>query len=134
MATRLPNTRYLGDGCYASHDGYQLILETCDGLRVSNRIGLDGTSLDALKRYREYVNGFYETGQHQVAPGCEECGKDLTDPQGPLRGPVRGEIYQVSLDEVSHEVRLCQDCSKTANQPLMESIVRKRAEMASPKG
>jgi hypothetical protein len=46
MTTRLPNIRYLGDGCYASHDGHQFILETSNRLEVTNRIDLDSTTLE----------------------------------------------------------------------------------------
>lgn len=40
---------YLGDGVYASFDGYQVWLRTGDGNR--NEIALEAAVLDALKRY-----------------------------------------------------------------------------------
>ena len=59
----------------------------------------------------------------------------LNDPGHPLKGPVLAEVYRVSVqrapvsnEETSYEVRLCRDCAKTADQGLLESIVRKRAE------
>ena len=128
MTTRLPKIRYLGDGCYGSHDGYQVILETCDGVTVTNRIGLDNDTLESLRQYADYAKGFYETGEHRVTPGCEECGKDLSNPLSPLKGPVLAEVYRISHNGNSHEIRLCQECARTADQEFLEAIMRKRAE------
>lgn len=132
MTTRLPNTKYLGDGCYASHDGYQIVLETSDGVTVKNRIGLESGTLEALNQYVEYVRGFYQTGQHQAPPGCEECGKNLSDPNSPLQGPVLAEIYRVSHEGKSYEIRLCNDCAQAVDEEFLEYIIRKRDQRAQP--
>ena len=43
---------YIGDSVYASCDGYHIILETInDGVNASNRIALEPSVMDALKRY-----------------------------------------------------------------------------------
>ena len=52
MTTRLPQKRYIGDGVYATHDGYQIILETSDGIQATNRIGLDDDTLEGIQKYR----------------------------------------------------------------------------------
>ena len=75
MTTRLPNKRYIGDSVYAVHDGHQLIIETQDGIRVTNRIGLENDTLDGLMKYLEYARDFYRTGQHRASPDCEDCGR-----------------------------------------------------------
>ena len=55
----LPAPRYIGDGVYIGHDGYQIILETSDGIRVTNRIGLDDEVLAGMEQYRRQVREFY---------------------------------------------------------------------------
>ena len=122
MTTRLPNKRYIGDGVYAGHDGYQLILETQDGIRVTNRIGVDDNALEGIKRYLEYAREFYGTGQHRTGPGCEDCGAEII---GPL-GQVLGEVYQLRMDETVQEVRLCSDCAGVVTQEFLEGLIQKR--------
>ena len=63
MATPTPEHRYIGDGVYASFDGYQIILETHDGYQTTNQIALDNEVLGKLEKYREYVNKFYQEGK-----------------------------------------------------------------------
>ena len=46
--------QYLGDGVYASHDGYQIWL-SLDGQDPGIRIALEPAVLDALNRYAEWV-------------------------------------------------------------------------------
>lgn len=56
---QLPDDQYLGDGVYASFDGYYLVLD----LRAQDnttRIALEPQVLDALSRYRKHVE---EMGQ-----------------------------------------------------------------------
>ena len=60
MATTTPAQCYIGDGVYASFDGYQIILETHDGYRTTNKIALDNEVLVKLEKYREYVSRFYQ--------------------------------------------------------------------------
>ena len=71
-----PSNRYIGDGVYASHDGYQIVLETSDGISVTNRIALDDLVLDDLDRYRKYVQKFYrelrEVRKSREAPEKQE--------------------------------------------------------------
>lgn len=45
--------RYIGDGVYASFDGYHVWLTTENGYRVTNRIALEPPVLAALNRYVE---------------------------------------------------------------------------------
>ena len=123
---RLPNPRYVGDGVYARHDGHQLVIETSNGVFVRDRIALDGNSLSALQEYAQYAGAFYGTGQHQVEPGCELCGKDLRYNDNPIEGAVNGEIYQVYHQEVQHEVRLCRECAVGIGLDRLVGIIEKR--------
>ena len=47
--------RYLGDGVYASFDGYQIWLDTRAQQPV-NRIALDGLVLSSLEQFRLDIN------------------------------------------------------------------------------
>ncbi len=123
MTTRLPNKRYIGDGVYADHDGHQLIIETQDGIQVTNRIGLENDTLDGLMKYVEYARNFYRTGQHRISPNCEDCGRGIID----HLGRIQGEVYQFKNEGIFHEIRLCPDCAKTVTQDQLEEVVRKRA-------
>ena len=60
MAIEYPQKRYLGDGVYASCDGYQIILETSNGIDITNRIALDNQVLHALDQYRSYRNQHWQ--------------------------------------------------------------------------
>jgi hypothetical protein len=52
MATRGASpSRYLGDGVYARTEPGYLVLETQDGMRVTNTIFLDSEVLRALQQY-----------------------------------------------------------------------------------
>lgn len=42
---------YLGDGVYASHDGYGVWVWTSDGVRQSEKIFLDLSVLAALRQF-----------------------------------------------------------------------------------
>lgn len=37
----MENKQYLGDGVYVGHDGYQIWLETSNGISTTNRIALE---------------------------------------------------------------------------------------------
>ncbi len=69
-----PSNRYIGDGVYASHDGYQIVMETSDGISVSNRIALDDQVLGSLNDYRKYVQEFYRELRERrgQAPAADE--------------------------------------------------------------
>ena len=126
MTTRLPQRRYIGDGVYAGHDGYQIILETSDGISVTNRIALDDGTLDRFQKYLEYAREFYGTGQHRVGPGCEGCGQDITEHESPISGAIRGEVYQVEHEGTRHEIRLCTECARTVDAEFPKGIIGKR--------
>jgi len=44
---------YLGDGVYASFDGYHIVLETINGMSVTNRILLEPGVYASLTLYME---------------------------------------------------------------------------------
>ena len=69
-----PSNRYIGDGVYASHDGYQIILETSNGISVSNRIAIEDAVLGSLNDYRKYVQEFYRELRERrgQAPAADE--------------------------------------------------------------
>lgn len=48
-----PVQAYIGDGCYASYDGFQVWLWTSDGIRETNRIALEPQTYVALLRFTE---------------------------------------------------------------------------------
>ena len=60
MSGERPDKIYIGDGVYARFDGYQIILETSDGLRTTNKIALEKNTMRGLDEYRRYVQDFYE--------------------------------------------------------------------------
>ena len=126
MTTRLPQHRYIGDGVYAGHDGYQFTLETCNGDQVTNRIALDNTTIAGLKSYLVYAQAFYDDDQHRVAPGCEGCQKDITNLDSPIAGAIQGQVYHVEHEDAHHEIRLCQDCSTTVDQEFLTDLIQKR--------
>ena len=126
MTTRLPQRRYIGDGVYAGHDGYQVTLETSDGIRVTNRIGLDTTTIQGLKQYLEYAQQFYDDGQHRIAPECEGCQHDITDHQNPIAGAIQAEVYHIQYEDAHHEIRLCYDCSRTVDQQFLTNLIQQR--------
>ena len=49
--------RYLGDGLYATHDGYGVWLTSEDGVNVLNRVYLEPSVYGALKDYMEPEQG-----------------------------------------------------------------------------
>ena len=127
MSIRTPNPRYLGDGIYARHDGATLWLETSDGLSVQNRIAVSGETLEAVGQYIRYAREYYETGQHLVGPGCEDCGRSLEMPESPIEGAVRGEVYRTRDQEDRYaEVRLCPDCAGVMDQDRLRALLDKR--------
>lgn len=47
------NQTYLGDGVYASHDGYGVWIWTSDGVRQSEKIFLEPSTLAALVAFAQ---------------------------------------------------------------------------------
>ena len=126
MTTRRPQKRHIGDGVYAGHDGYQITLETSDGIRVTNSIALENATIEGFNRYLQYAQGFYENDQHQVGPGCEECQQDITNHLSPIADAIQGEVYHIKHQDKQHEIRLCSNCSRSADQPFLTSLIEKR--------
>ena len=52
MNTRRPNPQYLGDAVYASHDGTNYLIQTCDGYAVNDLITMTEADLDAFRQFR----------------------------------------------------------------------------------
>jgi hypothetical protein len=46
-----PARRYLGDGLFASFDGFQIILAASNGIEDTNRVYLEPRVLAAFERY-----------------------------------------------------------------------------------
>jgi hypothetical protein len=46
---------YLGDGLFASFDGWQIVLYTTDGIRTTNQVYLEPEVLAAFLRYIELL-------------------------------------------------------------------------------
>ncbi|MGA3064155.1 MAG: hypothetical protein ABSD90_13175 [Methylocystis sp.] len=53
---------YLGDGVYATFDGYQAVLTAENGVETTNRIYLEPETIGALIRFAR-VNGMIVVGQ-----------------------------------------------------------------------
>ena len=49
MNTPGPDQQYIGDGVYASFDGYQIILETRNGYQTTNRTAMRNTSRSSTR-------------------------------------------------------------------------------------
>lgn len=108
---RKPNVRYLTDGAYVYHDGYDIVVCTFNGVEVSNEVVLDASALDALQEYRTYVAEFIAGEQHRFPNTCETCNKSLEDPDHPLPGNVNGQVYPFRYEDKYIEVRLCHGCA-----------------------
>lgn len=46
---------YLGDGLYASYDGYHIILQSSDGIRVLDEVALEPAVYQALTEYAKAI-------------------------------------------------------------------------------
>jgi hypothetical protein len=67
----LSHRRYLADGVYAGHDGYQIWLYTNEG----HRIALEPSTVGAFDRYREELTKLYAAAVSQRAnPAAEPEG------------------------------------------------------------
>lgn len=131
MTERLPNPRYIGDGLYARHDGHQLIIETSDGIRVTNRIAIDADGMNAIRQYAAYALDFYSNGQQRIPTGCEKCGADLQDSRNPIKDAVHGEVYHIQQGDSNLEIRLCHNCSGILTQETLGAIIARRAAPAA---
>lgn len=67
-----PQPRYIGDGVYASFDGYHIWLLTGshDPAKADDRIALEPQVLEALDDYRRSLATFHDAPQY--APHPEE--------------------------------------------------------------
>ena len=61
---KFPNKRYMGDGVYASFDGWNIWLETEREAGVE-RVALEPPTLMAVNEYWEYVKAFYKEDDHE---------------------------------------------------------------------
>ena len=52
-----PTAQYLGDGVYATFDGYQLWLHTSNGLEITNTLALELTVFQSLLDYATQMFG-----------------------------------------------------------------------------
>ena len=125
---RTPNPRYIGDGVYARHDGESLIVETSDGVNVTNRIAIEDKVFEGLNQYREYVRDYYRNGQHRVSSNCEKCQADLSSADNPIAGAVKGEVYHLEERGDGHiEIRLCRECARPLTSEDVQAILATRA-------
>lgn len=66
---------YLGDGCYASFDGFAITLTTENGIETTNRVYLEPEVYIALVRYRNRMVGALEPARpNGPAAGGEKGG------------------------------------------------------------
>jgi hypothetical protein len=56
---------YLGDGVYASFDGYQIWLEA-DGENHINRIAIDDSTLDSFLKYKDRLSLLLREGNKSL--------------------------------------------------------------------
>jgi len=50
-----PEPAYLGDGLYADFDGYQIELYASNGVRKTNQVYLDSSTLQAFLNYVDQI-------------------------------------------------------------------------------
>lgn len=67
--TKLPEPRYIGDGVYASFDGYHIIITTGHHSKenADNVIALENIVFANLKNYGKYVQEFYKNESNVLA-------------------------------------------------------------------
>lgn len=65
------NDTYLGDGLYASFDGYQIELYAFDGIGKTNRVFLEPAVLAAFERYCAALKPSFHQ-EHRLQKGEEE--------------------------------------------------------------
>lgn len=66
LIKRLTARVYLGDGLYASHDGYQIRLAASDGIHDTNEVSLDTSVFQHLVEFKQH---------------CDETIKEINDEQ-----------------------------------------------------
>jgi hypothetical protein len=47
--------QYIGDGLYASFDGYHIWIRSCNGVEILNEVALEPHVFDHLVEYRSYI-------------------------------------------------------------------------------
>jgi hypothetical protein len=56
---------YLGDGCYATFDGYHIVLTAENGIQATDTICLEPDVLQKLDAYRHLLSEFYKAEQYK---------------------------------------------------------------------
>lgn len=56
---------YLGDGVYASFDGYQIWLTAENGICATDSIALEPDVLNSLNRFAQKINGTTEDAESE---------------------------------------------------------------------
>lgn len=67
---------YIGDGVYATFDGFSIVLETSDGIRTTNSIAIEpevwSNLLDFIRSTREQYSGGQQAQFERMFPVPEE--------------------------------------------------------------
>lgn len=73
------DTRYLGDGVYATFDGYQIYIWTSNGITESERIALEVHTMNLLIEYAKYCYNGEPAPKRAYGNMCPICRQWLTD-------------------------------------------------------
>ena len=86
--------KYLGDGVYASFDGYHIVLDL-RGQDNTTKIGLEPNVLDALEMFRRKINECINLCDDcKRRPEYPKCGKDIEREYGFGKDNIiRGKKY-----------------------------------------
>jgi hypothetical protein len=71
MTHRVPgetHQTYLGDGVYASFDGFQIWLRTSDGKSYTNEVALEPYVVETFIAYIDYLNEFRRSVRSAPVP------------------------------------------------------------------
>ena len=79
MTDRPPAPRYLADGLYARHDGKDIVVESCDGIRILNALTVSAETEQAIADYHAYAHQHYRTRDPDAAvmPEARQLAADL---------------------------------------------------------
>ena len=79
MTDRPPAPRYLADGLYARHDGKDIIVDSCDGIRILNALTVSAETEQAIADYHAYAHQHYRTRNPDdpVAPETRQLAADI---------------------------------------------------------